>query len=237
MSHSVIDKLLSNFANQIQGVQGLTLISDTGYILTKGWGMDDSQPLITAGRMLQTAMLLQDDFQWETFNHLSIRAKEGYFELIPCVESVFLLVYSTVQWSGFLEQEITHLVNQLRTQLKQGLAVLIDDYVEENIPNEQPESLTPPVVSVSPQVPPSPIVSPQVPPSPVVAPVVSPSLFKKYQQELAHYIGPVASIVCSRINKEYHSLTPSELVSKMAQFIPSPQEATKFIESCASFGI
>jgi predicted regulator of Ras-like GTPase activity (Roadblock/LC7/MglB family) len=212
MSHSVIEKLLSNFAQKMEGIRGLTLISDTGYPLTQGWGINDSQPLIAAGRMLQTAMLFQEDHQWETVNHISIRAKEGYFELIPCVESIFLLVYSTIQWSGLLEQEITHLVKQLQPQLKQGLMVAMDDFQEEKTQEKQTNNVTPPVASSE----------------------VPISLFEKYQVELAHHIGPIASIVCRRITEKYHSLTPSELIDHLAQFIPSPQQATQFIESCVS---
>lgn len=208
MSHSIIDRILRNFADKIAGIRGLTLISETGYPLTKGWGIDDSQPLITAGRMLETAMLFQEDYKWETVEHISIRAKEGYFSLIPCQESIFLLVYSTTQWTGTLEQEISQLVKQLQPQLAQGLAVLMAE-------SEQDEQ----TVSVN---------------TTVKTPEVSVSLFETYQRELAYHIGPIASIVCRRITKDYHSLTPSELINHLAQFITSPQQAKQFIESCVS---
>ncbi len=212
MSHLVVNNLLRNFAEKMQGIRRLTLISDTGYPLIEGWGIDQSEPLITAGRMLQTAMLFQEDNQWETVNHISVRAKEGYFELIPCVESIFLLVYATVQWSGLLEQEITYLVQQLQPKLEQGLLGTTDDSAVEKGEGKPTESAI----------------------TSKVASKIPVSLFEKYQQELSKYIGPVAPIVCRRITNDYHTLTPSELINQLAQFIPSPQEATEFIESCVA---
>jgi eukaryotic-like serine/threonine-protein kinase len=62
----------------------------------------------------------------------------------------------------------------------------------------------------------------------VPLPLVSQDFVARCQQELAEFIGPIASIICQRSLRQNPSLSEREFVETLAQQIPSPENAKAF---------
>lgn len=92
------------------------------------------------------------------------------------------------------------------------------------------ETYLPPSFRATPQpqpparVPPTPTPSPPSPPQPVLNP---PSV-AKCQQELAYFIGPIASLVVEEAITQYSPATLPQLVDILMQEIPDAQAALEF---------
>jgi serine/threonine protein kinase len=63
---------------------------------------------------------------------------------------------------------------------------------------------------------------------------LTPDFVARCQQELAQWIGPMASIICQRTVSKNSQLSPEQFVRALAKNIPEPQEAEKFSRNLMS---
>jgi serine/threonine protein kinase len=63
---------------------------------------------------------------------------------------------------------------------------------------------------------------------PITQSQVEPNFVSRCQQELAEFIGPIASVICKRTLNQNPNLSRAELIEALAQKIPDRQQAQKF---------
>jgi hypothetical protein len=63
------------------------------------------------------------------------------------------------------------------------------------------------------------------------SPLFSPDFLKQCEQELAHYIGPMASLILQDTLAENSQLSPPELIKALANEIPQPEQAQAFTQN------
>ncbi|NJM88281.1 MAG: serine/threonine protein kinase [Hydrococcus sp. RU_2_2] len=61
---------------------------------------------------------------------------------------------------------------------------------------------------------------------------LDPSFVARTQQELAEFIGPMASIICQRLLNKNPTMSVTEFVQALAQKIPDPKQAEEFQKRC-----
>jgi eukaryotic-like serine/threonine-protein kinase len=61
---------------------------------------------------------------------------------------------------------------------------------------------------------------------------LDPSFVARTQQELAQFIGPMASIICQRLLNKNPKMSVTEFVQALAQKIPDPKQAEEFQKRC-----
>jgi serine/threonine protein kinase len=57
---------------------------------------------------------------------------------------------------------------------------------------------------------------------------LDPNFISRCQQELAQFIGPMASIICQRILSKNPTISPTDFVEALAHKIPDPKQAEEF---------
>jgi eukaryotic-like serine/threonine-protein kinase len=64
--------------------------------------------------------------------------------------------------------------------------------------------------------------------SPQTEPILQPDFIQRCQQELAEFIGPIASLICQRTLSQNPGLSPSEFVEALAKKISNQKQALEF---------
>ncbi len=93
-------------------------------------------------------------------------------------------------------------------------------------PIGQPASATQQLVS--PMPPAMSATQPLAPTTPPTQSQLDPGFIQRCQQELAEFIGPIASIICKRTLSQNSSVSATEFVEALAKQIPNQKEALKF---------
>lgn len=210
--HSKINQILREFAAQPLGIQGVVLVSTQGQPLTEAIGLDYDSTLIMAGVMLQLAERTQEEFRWQDIQQISVHAEEGYIILISCSEEVFLLVKTVNAPSGFLERDINRTVKKLQIVLStpEGAAV---DYDADEF-SELRQVLDDNSVGNAHK--------------PKTKSQLEPDFIQYCQQELAEFIGPIATLVCQRTLLQNPQFLAGEFIKELAQKIPDSQQSLEF---------
>jgi serine/threonine protein kinase len=94
------------------------------------------------------------------------------------------------------------------------------------LPSSTPPA-SPPVAPASPP-PQAPVTAEKATSDSDSSSLLDPSFISRCQQELAQFIGPMASIVCQRIVSKNPKLSAAEFVAALAQKIPDPKQAEAF---------
>jgi predicted regulator of Ras-like GTPase activity (Roadblock/LC7/MglB family) len=212
-----IDQTLQAIASQISEIEAIGLVSSQGQPLTPSIGMDENSTLILAGNLLHFAEQIQAELNWQDLEHISIRSLEGSLTLVPCHDDVFLLIKTLKAPAGFLERDIKLAVRKLQAQLS------AQERVESN-----PERFGPRHQELAKR---------QVT---AIATLKSsanldPALIARYQEELAQFIGPIASLVCQRLLSQKSNLSVTEFVAALAKHIPEQEQALAFQERLLSW--
>ncbi|AFY78277.1 MAG: hypothetical protein IGR93_08260 [Hydrococcus sp. C42_A2020_068] len=205
-----VDRILQEFASRSLEIEGAFLVSSQGQPITVAMGMEYNSALILAGTMLRLAQIVREEYAWQEIEQVSIRSQEGYVILFRCSKEVFLLVKTArVPW-GFLDRDIHRTVKTLQSELQTT-----------DIPRltaEDSSQLT--LLWEDRQI---------------AASERAKTKFKldgdfiaRAQQELAQYIGPIASIVCKRVLAEKPNIDPSEFIEALAKHIPQQKQALNF---------
>jgi len=229
--HKRVEQILREFASQSLDIEGAILVSSQGQPITVAVGIEPNSALILAGLMLRLAARVDEEFTWKEIEQVSIRAHEGYVTLIRCHQDAFLLVKTTkVPW-GLLDRGIHRTIKILRTELQLSEVTSlkteespqvrlplknsqISERVYQHTAYEQEE------VSVS--------MTPSVFAPPGTKNSLDRDFIKRCQQELAQYIGPIASVICKRTLSQNPHLKKHEFIQALTQYIPQPQQASEF---------
>lgn len=206
MNKGHIAQTLREFADESLDIDGVSLVSSQGQLLTTALGMDENSTLVIAGMMLHLAGRVREECQWQTIEQISIRSQAGYITLIPCTEDSFLLVKTVRTPSGFFQQEIKETVRKLQVGFHDSEVVTV---------TKQRSACSSTLLSLS--------------STPTPATLILDERFTLHcQQELAQFIGPIAALICQRILKENPELSDIEFLEALVQQIPDKTQALAF---------
>lgn len=212
MSNYSIEQILQEFTQKNLGIEGIALVSADGQLLANPIGLETDSILILAGSLLQMADNFQTQLDWQQTQQISLRSKEGYLNLIPCLDEVFLLVKSANNLSGLLNHELNQMIKVLQAQLQPT-------------PTTDPYSVLATEESGR---------SPQTSFSLSGTSSIDPVWLERCQGQLAEYIGPMASLICRRLAQTSPNLAKHEFIDKLLSYIPDSQMALQFEQQLLS---
>jgi predicted regulator of Ras-like GTPase activity (Roadblock/LC7/MglB family) len=205
-----VDRILQEFASQSLEIEGAFLVSSQGQPITVAMGMEYNSALILAGTMLRLAQMVREEYTWQEIEQVSIRAQEGYVILFRCSEEIFLLVKTArVPW-GFLDRDIHRTVRTLQTELQTTdiPRLTAEDSSQLTLLWENRQITAIDRANTKSQL--------------------DRDFIARAQQELAQYIGPIASVVCKRVLSENPNIEATEFIKAIAKHIPKQQQALDF---------
>jgi predicted regulator of Ras-like GTPase activity (Roadblock/LC7/MglB family) len=115
LNSSQVEQIFEDVVQEGMGIEGAILISDEGRSLTRGIGLDESQALIMAGRMLALAKKSQTEMQWQDWEAIAAHSSDGHLMLTPCLPDVFLFVQASHILTGLLEVEIKRMIKKIQS--------------------------------------------------------------------------------------------------------------------------
>ena len=118
MNTSTVDKILQDLILKPIGIQGVSLVSKEGQLLSDPIGIDEDSTSIMSGVMLYVAQTTQDEFNWQDIEMISLRSKEGHIVLASCSPEIYLLIKAGKVLTGLLEGEISRAVKKLQAALQ-----------------------------------------------------------------------------------------------------------------------
>jgi predicted regulator of Ras-like GTPase activity (Roadblock/LC7/MglB family) len=206
-----VDQILRELASQSLAIEGAILVSSEGQPITTAMGIQSNSAIIMAGTMLRLAEQVCEEFKWQEIEQVSIRAPEGYLTLIRCNEDVFLLVKTAkVPWGG-LDRGIHRTIKILQTELQTIEVPKLKPDESSQLTRLLKNNQITVINQAHPQ-----------------KSQLNSDFIGHSQQELAKYIGPIASVVCKRILCENPELGKVEFIETLAKYIPQQQQALEF---------
>jgi len=115
LNSSQVEQIFEDVVQEGMGIEGAILISDEGRSLTRGIGLDESQALRMAGRMLALAKKSQTEMQWQDWEAIAAHSLDGHLMLTPCLPDVFLFVQASQVLTGLLEVEIKRIIKKIQS--------------------------------------------------------------------------------------------------------------------------
>ena len=115
LNSSQIERIFENVVQEGMGIEGAILISEEGRSLTRGVGLEESQALRMAGRMLALAKKSQTEMQWQDWEAIAAHSSDGHLILTPCLPDVFLFIQAGQILTGLLEVEIKRIVKKIQS--------------------------------------------------------------------------------------------------------------------------
>jgi len=114
LNSSQVEQIFEDVVQEGMGIEGAILVSEEGRSLTRAIGLDESQALIMAGRMLALAKKSQTEMQWQDWEAIAAHSSDGHLMLTPCLPDVFLFVQASHILTGLLEVEIKRMVKKIQ---------------------------------------------------------------------------------------------------------------------------
>lgn len=118
MNTPTIDKILQDLILKPIGIQGVSLVSKEGQLLSNPIGLDEDSTSIISGVMLYVAQTTKDEFNWQEVEMISVRGQEGHIMLASCSPEIYLLIKAGKVLTGLLEGEISRTVKKLQAALQ-----------------------------------------------------------------------------------------------------------------------
>lgn len=115
LNSSQVEQIFEDVLQEGMGIEGAILISDEGRSLTRAIGLDESQALRMAGRMLALAKKSQTEMQWQDWEAIAAHSSDGHLMLTPCLPDVFLFVQASEVLTGLLEVEIKRIIKKIQS--------------------------------------------------------------------------------------------------------------------------
>ena len=115
LNSSQVEQIFEDVVQEGMGIEGAILISDEGRSLTRAIGLDESQALRMAGRMLALAKKSQTEMQWQDWEAIAAHSSDGHLMLTPCLPDVFLFVQASEVLTGLLEVEIKRIIKKIQS--------------------------------------------------------------------------------------------------------------------------
>lgn len=115
LNSSQVEQIFEDVVQEGMGIEGAILVSEEGRSLTRAIGLDESQALIMAGRMLALAKKSQTEMQWQDWEAIAAHSSDGHLMLTPCLTDVFLFVQASQVLTGLLEVEIKRMVKKIQS--------------------------------------------------------------------------------------------------------------------------
>ncbi|MCU0536172.1 MAG: hypothetical protein MUD14_19980 [Hydrococcus sp. Prado102] len=210
MITSKINQILREFVMCLPDIEEAALISDRGHPLTVTLKMKDNSTLIIAGTMLHVAEHIYQVFRWQEIQQIAVRSENGYITLIRCTKEILLLVKTTKAPLGFLNQDIEHTIKTLQIELQTYQTIELNSK-DSSQPIQENEGTQITEIHKN-----------------SINLKLTPDFIDSCQQELAEYIGPIASIVCKRTLSNNPQIGAYEFVKSLAQHIRDRQQALEF---------
>jgi predicted regulator of Ras-like GTPase activity (Roadblock/LC7/MglB family) len=137
LNSSQIEQIFEDVVQEGMGIEGAILISEEGRSLTRAIGLDESQALMMAGRMLALASKSQKEMQWQDWEAIAAHSSDGHLMLTPCLPDVFLFVQASQVLTGLLEVEIKRIIKKIQAMNQNNemfvpFSPLWDDLEEED---------------------------------------------------------------------------------------------------------
>lgn len=141
LNSSQIEQIFEDVVQEGMGIEGAILVSEEGRSLTRAIGLDESQALMMAGRMLALAKKSQAEMQWQDWEAIAAHSSDGHLMLTPCLPDVFLFVQASQVLTGLLEVEIKRIVKKIQAMHQNNeifvpFSPLWDDLEEEDQMNQ-----------------------------------------------------------------------------------------------------
>jgi predicted regulator of Ras-like GTPase activity (Roadblock/LC7/MglB family) len=141
LNSSQIEQIFEDVVQEEMGIEGAILISEEGRSLTRAIGLDESQALMMAGRMLALAKKSQTEMEWQDWEAIAAHSSDGHLMLTPCLPDVFLFIQASQVLTGLLEVEIKRIVKKIQAihqnnEIFVPFSPLWDDLEEEEQMNE-----------------------------------------------------------------------------------------------------
>jgi predicted regulator of Ras-like GTPase activity (Roadblock/LC7/MglB family) len=141
LNSSQIEQIFEDVVQEGMGIEGAILVSEEGRSLTRAIGLDESQALMMAGRMLALAKKSQAEMQWQDWEAIAVHSSDGHLMLTPCLPDVFLFVQASQVLTGLLEVEIKRIVKKIQAMHQNNeifvpFSPLWDDLEEEDQMNQ-----------------------------------------------------------------------------------------------------
>jgi predicted regulator of Ras-like GTPase activity (Roadblock/LC7/MglB family) len=205
-----IDKILREFVMRSPEVEEALLISSQGQPLTIPLKMKYNSVLTIAGTMLHLAERIEREFRWQEIQQIAVRSSTGYITLIRCTEEILLLVKTAKAPLGFLIKDIENTIKTLQTELEtyQTIELKSNDSSPLTLRRKCTQRTTSNKTATNLKL--------------------TPDFINSCQQELAKYIGPIASIICKRTLSKNSQIEASEFVKILAKHIRDRQQALEF---------
>lgn len=215
MNTTVLEKTLQDFTNYSVEVGGAVLISPEGQLITPSIGIEENTTLIVAGTLLQVSNRVASECAWHKTEHISVQAKEGYLTLLRCTDEAFILIKTNCVPNGSLQREIQQIVRKLESELNSSQAPSTYPVITaafSPIPKETSKITYSKIDLHSKQ-----------------------EFFAYCQEQLAEFIGPIATVICQRLLKQNPELSNTDFVEALLKVIPNPQQALEFREKVFSW--
>jgi predicted regulator of Ras-like GTPase activity (Roadblock/LC7/MglB family) len=210
MITSKIEQILREFVMCLPEIEEAALISSQGYPLTVTLKMKNNSTLIVAGTKLHVAEHIYQVFQWQEIQQIAVRSELGYITLIRCTKNILLLVKTARAPLGFLNKDIENTIKTLQIELQtyQTIELKSEDSSQPTQENKDTQITESNKNATNLKL--------------------TPDTIDSCQQELAKYIGPIASIVCKRTLSKNPQIEAYEFVKILAEHIRDRQQALEF---------
>jgi len=226
MNAANIEKILDTFVASLDEIQDAVMISAQGHPLTNSHGISHESILLLANKMMYLTDSISEVCQWKT-DWVIIQTQEGYLILAQCSLDAFLLIQSTAAPTGFLLTFIQRYIEKLQSALQfpcPDNLVIQSTYCL----NESLEGIEVPSISITPVKTSSESHTFFQETNPFF-PIHLTDLDINYcQEELAEKIGPIASLICNRVQEENPNLRWGEFIHAISQHIPDQKTAMEF---------